>query len=324
MKYVDMDQNTLDWLNARKNFLGASDIPSVMQVSPWRTVFQLWEEKLGICSPDQADKAYIFNKGHRLEKVARHAYEMMIGYDIPSQVVQHSTIPWARSSLDCLNYNKGFVGEIKFMGVVDWTLLKEANVVPAKYYPQVQYQMFCTGLTENHFIGINERKEIAYTIVKADPVYIEKMIKWCSYFWMLKTECVAPKMTQQDYKYLSRKDAVAACSRIYEIDQDIDSLMKERRHLQAVALKQAKSTRMAFKDKLMVNISHFDTDDLGLVKELTEIDTTYIGRSIKDDLELIIIQNNNTHIKGASSERKKESKSKKTSSTKTRESSPKS
>ena len=316
MRIIDLDQNTKEWLEERKKYIGGSDLPSIMQVSPWRTVFQLWEEKLCICTPDHASKAYIFWKGHRMEAIARQNRELQIGFDIPAQVIQSDQFPWARVSLDCLNVKKDYVGEIKFMGVDSWNLLKYEKEIPDHYYPQVQYQLFVTGMSELEFIGINEDKKLAITIIKPDLPYMEKMIKTCIYFWKLKEEKKAPRQVQQDFKKLSRIKAVTACKRIFIIDKKINSLMDERVSLQKVVLDGAKSTRMLFSNKIVVRTRRFDSDDLSLIEDFKGHNLDYVGRSIKDDLELIIIKNNHKHIKGASSGKSKKGKSSKKSSRK--------
>jgi len=255
-----------------------------------------------------ATKAYIFAKGHRFEKIASQAYALRIGFDIPAKVVQHRELPWARVSLDCFNFSQQFVGEIKLMGMADWSLLKEKGVVPDHYMPQIQYQLLCTGFKEIHFIGVNDNKQIAATIVQPDIEMIKKIVRYCAYFWSLVQKKQPPKQVQQDYKYLTRIAAKKACNRIYAIDAKIKSLFEERDGLQKTVLDVAKSTRMVFQGKAMINLSHFDSDDLKLVSELEAADLNHLGRSIKDTLQLIIIKNNQKHIKGAPNGRKKSSK----------------
>jgi len=299
MQLVGLDQNTLEWLEARKRFIGGSDVPSIMGVSPWRTVFQLWEEKLSICSPDMASKAYIFERGHRFEAIARQAYELRIGFDIPAQVVQHQSIPWARVSLDCFSLNHRFVGEIKYMGMADWTLLKEKGIVPDHYMPQVQYQLMITGFDELHFIGINEAKQLAVTKVYPDLDAMKKIVRWCSHFWNLVKTNTPPKMTQQDYRTVMRKGAQKAINRIYSIDAKIKDLFEERDRLQDEVLKVCKSTRMLHQRKVMIRLDHFDSVDLWPICELRGQDLSWMDRSLKDNLKLIIVKNSDPKIKGA-------------------------
>ena len=311
MQTVDLDQNTKDWLKARKNFIGGSDVSTIMCVSPWRTPLQLWEEKLGICTPDHAAKAYIFERGHRYELIARQAYELKVGFDVPAQVVQHAQIPYCRVSLDGLNLDQKEVIEIKYMGVADWTLLKHKDIVPPHYIPQVQYQLLATGFDSLTFIGINESKKLAITQVAPDLDYMRKMISWCNYFWSMVKEKKPPKHIPKDFKMLMRKAGVKHCNRIFKIDQTIGKLLDERLKLQDEVLKLARSTRMAFQGKILIRTCDFDHDDLGLISELKEVDLSVMARSIKDDLKLVIIKNNLKIKGGLCVKRKKRTKSKK-------------
>jgi predicted phage-related endonuclease len=43
-----MQQQTPEWLEFRKNKIGASDAPIIMETSPWKTPYQLWLEKLSL------------------------------------------------------------------------------------------------------------------------------------------------------------------------------------------------------------------------------------------------------------------------------------
>lgn len=305
MEKINIEQNTDNWLDGRKKVIGASDCPSIMGVSKWRTILQLYEEKKGICTPDQAAKAFIFHKGHHYEDLAREKYERLVGFNIPPQVVKCALRPYMQASLDCFNGKHDFVGEVKFQGKDDWLLLREKGIVPECYYPQVQYQLACTDFKELHFIGINQQKDVGWTIVKPDLNYINKMIAWCDKFWELIQENIAPSPSQQDYKKFSRKIGVEKAERIFEIDQTIKDLMMERVALQDDVLSVAKSTRMIFNDKILINVSHFDKkDDLRAIKELEDLNVEDLGRSVKDDLKLIIIKNTNKDIKGANNVKK--------------------
>ena len=42
-----MEQKSEEWLDWRKKGIGSSDAPIIMGVSPWKTPFELWEEKTG-------------------------------------------------------------------------------------------------------------------------------------------------------------------------------------------------------------------------------------------------------------------------------------
>jgi len=68
-----MEQGTPEWLEMRKNYLGASDAPIVMKVSPWSTPFQLWRKKLGLVEDEPENDNIRYGKA--MEPIARKAYE---------------------------------------------------------------------------------------------------------------------------------------------------------------------------------------------------------------------------------------------------------
>ena len=53
-------KDRVEWLEARKDGLGASDAAALLGLSPWKTNVQLWEEKCGLVIPeDIGDKPYV-------------------------------------------------------------------------------------------------------------------------------------------------------------------------------------------------------------------------------------------------------------------------
>ena len=53
MKTVDLNQRSPEWLQWRSQGITASDIPIILGLSPYKTPWQLWAEKVGrINAPD--------------------------------------------------------------------------------------------------------------------------------------------------------------------------------------------------------------------------------------------------------------------------------
>ena len=63
-------QNTPEWLEFRKNKIGASDIPIIMGLSPYSTPLQLWKRKLGFLEEMQMNDCMRF--GNENESIIRH------------------------------------------------------------------------------------------------------------------------------------------------------------------------------------------------------------------------------------------------------------
>lgn len=55
----------------RSQFIGSSDIAAIMGLSPWRTAYEVWAEKVGESAPDDVDpeRERRFRRGKRMEPV---------------------------------------------------------------------------------------------------------------------------------------------------------------------------------------------------------------------------------------------------------------
>lgn len=293
MQIVDVEQNTIEWLKARANFIGGSEVPTIMKVSPWRTPLQLWEEKLMICPMDHAKKAYIFQKGHQYEEIARVRLEQKWGLKMPSKVIQHSSIPWARVSLDGLNLEHSVACEIKFMGKDSWNDLKENGAIPEKYYPQLQYQLMTLGFEKILYLGINEQKKLASAWCPIDIEYCKRMTAQVSEFWDMVERKQMPGFMDQDFKKIRFKDIQEACKDVHEIDHQIKKLLFERKRLQAAITHKAKSHRMYFDDYVMIRADQFKSEDLRWIKGLDKLDPSdikFYEQTVSDGLKLIILK----------------------------------
>lgn len=188
-------QNTPEWLQMRRNKIGASDAPIIMGVSPWRTPYQLWEEKLGI-GKDINLNSYM-QRGHDLEETARKEFERMTGLIVIPQVIQHPEYEWMIASLDGIDFCHKDIVEIKCPGREDHQTALE-GIVPAKYYPQLQHQMEVTGLNKAYYFSFDG---VAGKIIEVyrDDKYVEDLIKKELQFWRFMQDLDAPPMTERDY-----------------------------------------------------------------------------------------------------------------------------
>lgn len=79
MKTIDLNQRSDEWLKWRSQGITASDIPIILGLSPYKTPWQLWAEKVGrINAPDISNNPNV-KRGIRLEDVARQLAEKRYG-----------------------------------------------------------------------------------------------------------------------------------------------------------------------------------------------------------------------------------------------------
>ena len=190
-----VQQNTPEWLELRKNMIGASDAPIIMGDSPWKTPFQLWEEKLSLKKPPEMNAA--MQRGHELEPIARQAYIDYTGNYIEPKVVFSETHHWMMASLDGLSIDGNLIVEIKCPGKKDHEIAKKGEV-PKKYWAQLQHQLATINSNILHYFSYLDG-DVALVTVEADEKYIKQLMKKEVDFWNKMQSLEAPALSDRDY-----------------------------------------------------------------------------------------------------------------------------
>lgn len=187
-----MDQK---WLNWRRQGIGSSDAPVIMQVSPWKTPHQLWQEKLyGISA--QLDNSSM-KRGRDLEEKARQEFEKTIGTLVAPANMEHPKFNWMRASLDGIDVTGKIMVEIKCPNQEDHFVALN-NKVPEKYWPQLQHQMEVVGSSEMFYFSF-DGKNGAVVEIKRDQSYIDSLIEKEEVFWKMVQSETPPELTEMDY-----------------------------------------------------------------------------------------------------------------------------
>lgn len=179
-----MEQNTLEWLEHRKNYVGASDAPIIMGLSPWKTPYQLYEEKISN-EVDMSPPSASAERGKMMEPIARSEYEKYTGISVSPAMVYHPEILYMSASLDGISEDKKRAVEIKNVKAEYHDLAKNGKV-PEIYYPQLQHQLAI--LFALYGIGVLDyysyrNGEGALVEVGIDEKYLKKLCKEEGAFW---------------------------------------------------------------------------------------------------------------------------------------------
>jgi putative phage-type endonuclease len=190
-----MQQNTPEWLEFRKNKIGASDAPIIMGLSPWKTRYRLWQEKLGLIETEAMNCS--MKRGHDLEEMAREKYEEVTGNIILPEVGIHKDYEWMMASLDGISIERDIIVEIKCPGHTDHEVALNGSI-PEKYWPQLQHQLAVYDLDVLHYFSFRH-EDYALIEVHRDDFYIEKLIKEELRFWSQLQGMVPPELTDKDF-----------------------------------------------------------------------------------------------------------------------------
>jgi putative phage-type endonuclease len=189
-------QHTPEWHQMRRNHIGASDAPVVMEVSPWKTPYKLWMEKLGLGS---TIKTQAMQRGLDLEQSAREAYEKATGLFIVPDVVLHKSIDFMMASLDGIDPERKKIVEIKCAGKEDHSLALNGEI-PVKYIPQLMHQMEVCEVERMDYYSFDGHEGVIVPIQRDDQ-YIKRMITKEKEFWDCVQELRAPVITHRDYNH---------------------------------------------------------------------------------------------------------------------------
>lgn len=196
----DLIQQSDEWLEMRRTKIGASDAPVLVGVSPWKTPFELYEEKMGWKTSPQNDA---MKRGLLLEEQARDRLGKIFGFSFKPAVCLHKSIKWIMASLDAVNLEENIIIEIKSPGKKDHQLALDGKI-PDHYYPQLQHQMLVTDLKSAFYYSFDGDDGVIVPVKRDDDYIIDLLEKEKKFYDCLLTG-IAPAFTSRDV--IEREDA---------------------------------------------------------------------------------------------------------------------
>lgn len=200
----------------RTGFLGGSDLAAVLGISPWKTPYELWEEKLDIAPETEFDelREKILKRGKRLEPVVME--QLQDEYDLTvlgrNQVFIDSEHEWMRAEIDfeylCPDGSTGN-GDVKTVNVFaakDWGE-SGTDEVPAYYVAQFQWGMMVAGRSVCAVAALFGADDLRLYYVHRDEEIISMLRERAVSFWVnhVLAEVPPPMQTAADAERMLRK-----------------------------------------------------------------------------------------------------------------------
>lgn len=200
MKMSLPEQNTEEWKLWRQNKIGASDVPIILGVSPYSTALQLWKRKLGFTAEIVQHAG--MRKGHEMESHIRGLANSHLDSHFEPLTIQHPQHEWAIASLDGASDDKRFVIEIKYANKDDHAGARK-GIIPEKYMPQVQWQMFIYKALFEEFESLyycswNNNDFVCFEIPFQDD-FINKCFYECEQFFNCLDTYTPPAPSNKDH-----------------------------------------------------------------------------------------------------------------------------
>ncbi len=227
-----------EWLQWRKQGLGSSDLAVIMGASKWKTLLELYEEKLPE-SPVEEKTSYVMERGNRAEPKIRSLLSLKYNKNFDPALCVMDGCEFMRVSLDGFTEDKTEIAEFKLLNKADWMKSKYDNILPPQYVAQVQGQLLVSRAKKCYFAAYlyTKEEETVYTLDKLaivevlpDLEYQAKLLKECQKFWhenVLKR--VPPGMQESDYKpfNVTEPNIVAQWKALDQVYEKTEQILKQ-------------------------------------------------------------------------------------------------
>lgn len=198
-RILDIQQGCPEWHALRKTKITATDSCVIMGVSPWKTKLRLYNEKISNDPPRQPDDR--MQRGIDLEPIARDLFNLKTGLQMAPKVIVKD---WLMASLDGIDESAKCIVEIKCPGEKDHALAIQGRV-PDHYFPQLQHQMFVSGIRTAFYFSFDGIDGVIVE-VKMDDEYVNDMLDEERKFYECLINRVPPETSESDF--VSRDDCL--------------------------------------------------------------------------------------------------------------------
>ena len=180
-----------DWLNVRKQGIGASDAAAAVGVSPYQSPLELWMNKTGrdgdMPKPDPNDESSPMYWGNILEPIVAQHYTRRTGNKVRriNSVLQHPDAdkPWMLANLDYTVVGNDEVQILECKTAGEWGAKLWRDGVPEYVQCQVQHQLAVTGKPAADVCVLICGQEIRIHRIERDDELIARLIELERQFW---------------------------------------------------------------------------------------------------------------------------------------------
>ena len=289
MKEIQLQQGSSEWLEYRKNGIGASEVASIAGIEgAFKTRQQILEEKLGAVAPVSAHLQKLFAEGHEWERVVRENMNAA-GWKFEPAVCVADWNDRLFASLDGLDRERQIILEVKSVSTED-RFFQYAEKVPAHYYVQCQWQMLITGLKGVHLVFVYDGN-VKTTIITPDA-NDQKYLQNAADTFLKELDAIKAGDLPSPIKALASPDMTRLAflkAQEKEMQIQIDMVTEEIKYLAEKVLKENDARKVESESVTVEWVEREGSVDYKKIPELEKIDlnqyrkkgTKYIKVSVK-------------------------------------------
>ena len=196
------------WLKWRQKGIGGSDASVVCGINQYKSPVELFMEKTGQSSSDEAGEAAYWGK--TLEAIVKSEFTKRTGIKVVdvNKILRSKEYPFMLANLDgvCRHPELGTcVFEAKTAGAfkaVEWE-----ETIPREYMLQLQHYLAVTGFCGAYIAVLIGGNTFKWSFVERDEELIFKLIQWESDFWEHVTSDIPPPLdgSEASAQYLKKR-----------------------------------------------------------------------------------------------------------------------
>jgi len=206
------EPNRTDWLLARRQGIGGSDVAAILGLSKWSTNIDIYNEKVSTETPID-DPTPRMRWGNILEHPIGVEYANQTGFKVirENRLLRHKKYKFLQANIDrrILGQKKGL--EIKTANQYaadDWGE-PGTDQIPQYYIPQVMHYMIVTGWCSWDVAVLIGGQDFRIYTVDYNAALADVFIQHCRLFWQCVLDQTAPE-----------PNTLAAVNSLYKQDND--------------------------------------------------------------------------------------------------------
>jgi len=214
----------------RKRYLGASDVPAVLGVSPFKTAADVYYAKTSEFESSNEKVPDAIRSGNLLEVSVLDFAQDKVGKIKRNQFRVHPELKWASATMDGVLVGKNEGVEAKTTSKTDDWGDEGTDQIPLTYLAQTQWQMYVTGFDRVWVPVLMPDFVLKFKlyVVERDQDIIDSMVQTCTVFWESNVMAgVCPEGCLPAQRTLKRLKRVP--SKVTEVDRKLVQLYEKAR-----------------------------------------------------------------------------------------------
>lgn len=192
---IELEQRSEEWKNFRRSKIGASEAPILLGISPYKTKYELYLEKVyDIKKPGNA----AMQMGNDKEEEARKWASQELESKFIPVVEQSSEFPFIIASLDGMS-DKRICLEIKWNKREYHEMAKLGKIVD-HHNAQIQTQYLVTNSLMIYYVSCWQSEKILIPIKRDDDLIQDIIISSSEFYYENLGKSLAPELCERDYE----------------------------------------------------------------------------------------------------------------------------